>query len=134
MAPVRKMSDSSIAFARKLSDHSIQHMKKPSDSSRTSDVLDKYLPSPSPTSDKSLQTEKDDRDYLLNTISQLQAQLVHVQEENFKQATMLQDQKKGFDKLSAQAYKKIKELLTDRNIMVIELKSLRSQVRFFVNF
>lgn len=37
-------------------------------------------------------------------------------------------QKSKFDKLSATAYKKIKELLTDHKILGIEVKSLKSQV------
>ncbi|KAJ3330117.1 hypothetical protein HDU91_003682, partial [Kappamyces sp. JEL0680] len=68
-----------------------------------------------------------DTQALLAYIAELEAQLAASKQETEKQATLMQEQKRGFDKLSAQAYKKIKELLTDRNIMSIEIKSLKAQ-------
>ncbi|KAI8927920.1 hypothetical protein BC831DRAFT_450965 [Entophlyctis helioformis] len=41
---------------------------------------------------------------------------------------IMEENKHKFDKLSAQAYKKIKELLTDRQILEIEVKSLKAQL------
>jgi hypothetical protein len=89
----------------------------------------KRSPTPSSTTDTSVQTDKDDRENLINMISTLQAQVSNLQEESIRQQQVMQEQKNGFDKLSAQAYKKIKGLLTERNIMTIELKSLKAQVR-----
>ena len=66
-----------------------------------------------------------------NLIHELQdSQMTINQSEAMKQQVLetMEEQKKKFDKLSASAYKKIKELLTDRQIMDIEVKSLKYQV------
>ena len=65
---------------------------------------------------------------LLDEVEELKAHVQDVEAENRMFRQQLEDQKKGFDKLSAQAYKKIKGLLTERNIMSIEAESLKSQV------
>ncbi len=65
---------------------------------------------------------------LLAYVSSLEAQLKESRNAYEEQVTLGQEQKRGFDKLSAQAYRKIKELLTDRNIMSIEIKSFKAQV------
>ncbi|KAJ3000674.1 hypothetical protein HDV02_004359 [Globomyces sp. JEL0801] len=65
---------------------------------------------------------------LLARIAALEAEVSTLKEENGMMSETMQEQKRGFDKLSAQAYKKIKELLTDRNIMSIEIKSLHAQM------
>jgi hypothetical protein len=61
-------------------------------------------------------------------IQRLQNSLENSRTENESLKKQMSDQKQGFDKLSGQAYKKIKELLTDRSIMTIEIKSLKAQV------
>jgi hypothetical protein len=84
-----------------------------------------------PTNHTTTQTERYEVDSLRAELARLQGELEESKEENRKLKDLMGEQKRGFDKLSAQAYKKIKELLTDRNIMSIEIKSLKSQV-FFV--
>jgi hypothetical protein len=79
--------------------------------------------------EKSCQTEQDSElDILRAKLEEANKALAASQKENARVKEMMQEQKRGFDKLSAQAYKKIKELLTDRNIMSVEIKSLQSQV------
>jgi hypothetical protein len=46
-------------------------------------------------------------------------------------AKTMDEQKQKFDKLSNAAYKKIRELLTDRQIMELEIRTLRAQVYCF---
>jgi hypothetical protein len=119
----RKNSD---PFGESLSRTSNNNLMPPV---KVPDASRKKSPTPTPTTlNTSVQTDKDDRESLLNMISTLQAQVSHFQEESIRQQQVMEEQKNGFDKLSAQAYKKIKGLLTDRNIMTIELKSLRAQV------
>ena len=77
---------------------------------------------------------KDQVTLLKEQVAELKALLQDTEEENTLLKLQLVDQKKGFDKLSAQAYKKIKGLLTDRNIMSIEIESLKSQVMVGINF
>ncbi|KAJ3274574.1 hypothetical protein HDV01_002416 [Terramyces sp. JEL0728] len=86
-----------------------------------------------PTQHVNVQTEpvqigNGNQDQLLAEIERLKAELATARTENENTVSLMQEQKRGFDKLSAQAYKKIKELLTDRNIMTIEIKSLKSQM------
>ncbi|KAJ3260458.1 hypothetical protein HK103_000600 [Boothiomyces macroporosus] len=86
-----------------------------------------------PTQHVNVQTEpvqigNGNQDQLLAEIERLKSELAAAKQENENTLSLMQEQKRGFDKLSAQAYKKIKELLTDRNIMTIEIKSLKSQV------
>jgi hypothetical protein len=83
------------------------------------------------TSESTTQTDQDQVKELLSHVELLKKQLLDAQEENQKLKETSAEQKRGFDKLSAQAYKKIKELLTDRNIMQIEIKALKNQVLFF---
>jgi hypothetical protein len=82
----------------------------------------------SPKIDSTTQTEVDQVQDLQDELEQLKRELAQSREENLKLKDAMAEQKRGFDKLSAQAYKKIKELLTDRNIMQIEIKSLQSQM------
>ena len=65
---------------------------------------------------------------LKTEVEDLKLNMQEIEDENTKLRQQLEDQRKGFDKLSAQAYKKIKGLLTDRNILSIEVESLKSQV------
>lgn len=61
-------------------------------------------------------------------VASLKTQVENVTHENQVQANLLTEQKKGFDKLSAQAYKKIKNLMNEKQVMSIEIMSLKSQV------
>ncbi|KAJ3323730.1 hypothetical protein HDV06_001460 [Boothiomyces sp. JEL0866] len=86
-----------------------------------------------PTQHVNVQTEpvqigNGNQDQLLAEIERLKGELAAAKQESENTLSLMQEQKRGFDKLSAQAYKKIKELLTDRNIMTIEIKSLKSQM------
>jgi hypothetical protein len=84
-----------------------------------------------PTLHSTTQTDSYEVDSLRAELARLRGELEESREESRKLKDLMGEQKRGFDKLSAQAYKKIKELLTDRNIMSIEIKSLKSQVCLF---
>lgn len=75
----------------------------------------------------SISTQTDPIENQEETILRLEKMLESSRLEMHHQIS-LQDQKRAFDKLSSQAYTKIKELLTERNINQIEIKSLKAQV------
>jgi hypothetical protein len=83
------------------------------------------------------QQESGDRQFsnleiqMAQEITILRERLANVSEENTKLKKQMEDQKISFDKLSAQAYKKIKDLLTDRTVMTIEINSLKTQVSYY---
>ncbi|KAJ3045262.1 hypothetical protein HDV00_011134 [Rhizophlyctis rosea] len=65
---------------------------------------------------------------LLSELASLRDGLAVAQEEREKLQWAMEDNKGKFDRLSAQAYKKIKELLVERQVMEIEIASLRGQL------
>ena len=71
---------------------------------------------------------------LLNCIAKLDEQLYLQQEESRIKLQSLQEQVIGFEKSSAQTFKKIKDLSTEKTIMSIEIKSLRKQVFYLLRF
>jgi predicted DNA-binding protein (UPF0251 family) len=82
------------------------------------------------TNSAAVQTESNHEEVesLYEELEELRKRLETAEKEKEELATKMAEQKRGFDKLSAQAYKKIKELLTERNIMSIEMTSLKAQV------
>ncbi|KAJ3051586.1 hypothetical protein HK097_007390 [Rhizophlyctis rosea] len=65
---------------------------------------------------------------LLNELASLRDGIASAQEERERMQWAMDDNKGKFDRLSAQAYKKIKELLVERQVMEIEIASLRGQL------
>ncbi|KAI8910119.1 hypothetical protein EDD86DRAFT_134253 [Gorgonomyces haynaldii] len=73
-----------------------------------------------------------ENDQLRHDLEQSKMELQESEHQRQEIVQTMEDQKRKFDKLSASAYKKIKELLTDRQIMDIEVKSLKHQVRILI--
>ncbi|KAJ3073392.1 hypothetical protein HK102_006013 [Quaeritorhiza haematococci] len=65
---------------------------------------------------------------LESEVSRLAEALEASERERERMTYTVEENKAKFDRLSAQAYKKLKELLTERKIMEIEISSLRAQL------
>jgi len=66
--------------------------------------------------------------HLRQELDKLRTEMTELMNENVRLTTTMDDSRVKFDRLSAQAYKKIKDLLAERQVMEIEIKGLKEQV------